>query len=237
VRRLSALVPLLLVSAALASCSRATPLCDYADGLVKSAQLAPAADAYATAERSKEGGCADDGLKHVGELRAKAGAYDAKGRAARRAGQLPAATASFRAALAIDHSDTAAAAELESLTRGPVTPAPPPSVVPVLVKGPPGRDADRGLAWLAVVLALVVFSAVLGLAVWMRANRLALDRMTASLDAAKTREEKLRAEVVRQVEAANARNEDLRAEVVRLVEAGRATIDGVDEWYGPKGDR
>jgi hypothetical protein len=218
-RRLSAFVPLLLLSAALASCSRATPLCDYADGLVKSAELTQAADAYATAEHSKEGDCADDGLKHVGELRAKASTYDAKGRAARRAGQLPAATASFRAALAIDHSDTAASAELQSLTRVSETPAPAPSVVPILVKGPPGRDAGRELAWLALVLALVVIIAVLGLAMWIQANRLALDRVAAALDAAQTR------------------NDDLRADVVRLIEVGRATPDDVDEWYGPRGDR
>ncbi|MGC4821756.1 hypothetical protein [Micromonospora sp. DT63] len=218
-RRLSALVPLLLLSAAIASCSRATPLCDYADGLVKSAQLTQAADAYATAERSDEGDCADDGLKHVGELRAKASAYVAKGRAARRAGQLPAATASFRAALAIDHSDTEAAAELQGLTSVSATPALAPSVVPILVKGPPGRDAGRGLAWLALVLTLVVIIAALGLAMWIRATRLALDRVAASLDAAKSRDD------------------DLRADVVRLIEAGRATTDDVEEWYGPGGDR
>ena len=81
-------------------------------------------DAYASAERSDEGDCADKGLTQVSTLRAQADTYDAKGRAAARAGDVPAAQASFRAALAIDRGDATASAELQRLIRNFAAPTP-----------------------------------------------------------------------------------------------------------------
>jgi uncharacterized protein HemX len=250
-RRLSACVMLLALGAALASCSRATPLCDYGDELVKSAQPAAAADAYATAARSDEGDCADDGLDRVAELRARAGTFNAKGRAAARAGQVPAAQASFRAALAIDRDDGTATAELQRLSR--TSPAPTPTASTVLISGPPGRDAGQGLAWFALIVAVAAVAAFGAL--WRLQRRQTFDAQLATVrEEAETQQQGL-ADLVAELDtlrkrldgeasAASSRTdevrravEEFRAQVLRLIEAGRAPAADVDEWFASEEER
>lgn len=163
-RRVSHWALLLVLLPALASCSRATPLCDYADGLVSVSELAGAADAYAAAQEAGEGDCAEDGLARVGDLRANAGAYVAKGRVAARAGKTAAATASFKAALAVDRSDDVAAAELQRLTRASPTPAA--AVSTVVVAGPATTRSGAGLPWIA--LAVAVLAVLASASIWRR---------------------------------------------------------------------
>jgi hypothetical protein len=158
---------LLVLLPALASCSRDTPLCGYADGLVAASELTGAADAYAAAQEADEGDCAEDGLARVGELRASAGAYVAKGRVAARAGKTAAATASFKAALAVDRSDDAAAAELQRLTRAAPTPAA--TVSTVVVAGPAAPRSGTFLPWTA--LAVAVLAVLASALIWRRCRR------------------------------------------------------------------
>ncbi|MEU8236332.1 hypothetical protein AB0C12_42640 [Actinoplanes sp. NPDC048967] len=157
---------LVILLPALASCSRATPLCDYADGLVGAAELVGAADAYAAAQEADEGDCGKDGLARVGTLRASAGTYVAKGRVAARAGKTAAATASFKAALAVDRSDDAAGLELQRLTR--VSPAPTAPVSTVVVAGPQTTRSNGDLPWIALAVALL--AALASAIVWRRSR-------------------------------------------------------------------
>jgi hypothetical protein len=172
-RGLSVGVLLLAVLPLLSSCSHDTPLCTYAESLVKDAQLAPAADAYGSALQAGEGRCADKGLDKVGKLQTDARTQDAKGRAAARAGRTGAARASFAAALKIDRTDAEATAELQRL--GSVTPGPTPSVPTVLTAEPAGNGRG-GLSWVALVIALLAVGicGYLGLAVRRRQEQIVL---------------------------------------------------------------
>ncbi|MFF5294109.1 hypothetical protein [Paractinoplanes globisporus] len=250
--RLGGCALLLALVAPVAGCSRDTPLCDYAAGLVKSGQLAQAADAYASAGSAGEGDCGDDGLNQVGKLRAQISTYNAKGRAAARAGKVPAAQASFRAALAIDHGDATALAEMQRLG---AKPAPASTASTVLVSGPPGKDAGQGLAWAALIVALLAAAA--GGALWLLHRRREYDRRIDAVrkdaEAQRQRVAELERELSGQVsgvdealsgrierEAQDARRradqvsgevEELRGEMLRLARAGRQSGADVDEWY------
>lgn len=164
---LGAYAVLFVLMPLLTSCSRATPLCGYADGLTKAAELTAAADAYAAAQRSDEGDCAKDGLDKVSKLQASAKVEDAKGRAAAQAGDIEAAKAHFRAALNIDRSDDVAAAELQRL--GAATPTPAPVVSPLIVQAPATRStASSGLSWAALAVAVSALGASVGLWLYYR---------------------------------------------------------------------
>lgn len=177
---LGAYALLLVLMPLLTSCSRATPLCGYADGLTKAAELTAAADAYAAAQRSDEGDCAKDGLDKVSKLQASAKVEDAKGRAAAQAGDIEAAKAHFRAALNIDRSDDVAAAELQRL--GATTPTPAPVISPIVVQAPATRStATSGLSWAALAIAVSALGASVGL--WLFYRRRAEAAETASSNA------------------------------------------------------
>jgi hypothetical protein len=233
-RRLCGGVLLLTLFPVLASCSRDTPLCGYADGLVKGAQVVAAADAYAAAERAGEGDCAEEGLVRVGELRASAETYNARGRAAARAGQTEAAQASFRAALTIDRGDAAATDELQRLARTDPTPAP--AVSTVLISGPAGNDAGRGIAWVALVVA--VLAAGVGVVLWRLQRRSDLaGRLSRTDRDLSIKIDALSARLNESQSAAGVRADETAktiTDLLHLIRRNPASSGEVDEWYSPR---
>lgn len=108
-----------LGAALLTGCSVSTPACDRADALAKQAKLAEAAQAYADAQRRKEGACADDGLTDVAKRQAAALSAVARGQAAETARDPRAAEREYRAALALDPGNGRATTGLLRVTRRP----------------------------------------------------------------------------------------------------------------------
>lgn len=166
----TSVVLLLIMVAGLSACSRSTPLCAYGDALAKQANLTPASDAYAEAERNGEGDCADDGLEKVTKDLAAVKAGDAKGRAALRAGDTAAAKAAFEDALKTDRGDAVATVELQRL--GAVVPSAPATPPPLVVTA--ARPSST-LAWIGIALALVMAVLTAAFWWWMRRRVRAVD--------------------------------------------------------------
>ncbi|MDG4810986.1 hypothetical protein O7634_29865 [Micromonospora sp. WMMD1120] len=142
---------LLLLALTASGCGRDRSLCEYANGLVTDARLTEAANAYAAAQRSGEGRCADTGADKVADLRRDVTKHVAAGRAALAAGDKAKARSAYEAALAVDRGDETARGEL--LLLGQATPAPP---VPTLVvqEVPAKRDRPSVFTWLALATAV-----------------------------------------------------------------------------------
>jgi hypothetical protein len=119
-RRVVAVVLCALVGGhLLTGCAGPTPSCDRATTLAKQAKLAEAAEAYAQAQRRKEGTCADRGLAKVTERQASALSAVARGQAAEAARDPRTAEREYRAALAADAGNGRAATGLLRVTRRP----------------------------------------------------------------------------------------------------------------------
>jgi hypothetical protein len=119
-RRVAAVVLCAVLSGPLlAGCSGPTPSCTRAAALVKQSKLAEAAQAYADAQRRKEGSCADDGLARVAKRQASALSAVARGQAAEAARDPRAAEREYKAALALDPGNGRAATGLLRVTRRP----------------------------------------------------------------------------------------------------------------------
>jgi hypothetical protein len=103
----------------LTGCAGPTPACDRAAGLAAQARLAEAAQAYAEAQRKREGTCADDGLTEVADRQAAALSAVARGQAAESARDPRAAEREYRAALALDSGNGRASTGLLRVTRRP----------------------------------------------------------------------------------------------------------------------
>ncbi|MGH3700639.1 MAG: hypothetical protein ACRDQY_14440 [Pseudonocardiaceae bacterium] len=120
-------MPLLLLVATMAGllggCSLSTPLCDEGDALVAAAQPARALEVYARAKAQGDG-CAEQGLDTASTNQRRAAEEAARGEAAERAGDSPAATAAYQAALPLDVTNTLAVAGLARLGQKPVPPPP-----------------------------------------------------------------------------------------------------------------
>jgi len=217
-------VLLLLVLAPVSSCADVTPLCDYAAALAEEAQLTEAADAYAAAQRSDEGDCAEDGIRETTERMAEARAADARGRAAKRDGDLAGARTAFRSALRIDRGDAVAAAEL--LRLGEQRPALPASAPPVVVTAQRGGPAGV-LLWIAVGVSLL--SAVVTGTLWrlQRGRLRAVEGKATCTDAAVRKVHPRLTELAGDLEKLNGRQQESQAALVReqkLLQAGAQVL-------------
>ncbi|MCW0212450.1 MAG: hypothetical protein OJJ54_03750 [Pseudonocardia sp.] len=151
------------------ACSAPTPLCDQAAALVPQGQLAQAAELYARAQTIDEGSCAGTGLGTVGERYQEAFTEAARGSAAERTGNLPAAVEAYQAALRIDAGNQAAATGLFRAGRPvPAAPAPLPQPAPSAEVAPVGWWAGN---WPVAVGAVLVALLAAALAGWFAMRR------------------------------------------------------------------
>lgn len=163
------IVPLLLfvaiMAALLAGCSLSTPLCDEGDALVAAAQPASALDVYARAKAQGDG-CAEEGLETASTKQRRAVEEAARGEVAERAGDLPAATAAYQAALGLDVTNALAVAGLARL--GQPEPVPPPPVAAQL------RDPSWWAGpWPYFLSSALVSAFLAGAVLWFLGNKLA----------------------------------------------------------------
>jgi len=120
-------VPLLLLvattAALLAGCSLSTPLCKEGGNLVAAAQPARALEVYARAQAQGDR-CAKKGLETASTNQRRSVEEAARGEAAEQVGDIPAATAAYQAALALDVTNALAITGLARI--GQPEPVPPP---------------------------------------------------------------------------------------------------------------
>ncbi len=180
------LLPLLLLVATMAAvlggCSLSTPLCDEGDSLVAAAQPARALEVYARAKAQGDG-CAEQGLDTASTNQRRAVEEAARGEAAERAGDIPAATAAYQTALARDVTNTLAVAGLARL--GQPKPVPPP-----VATQPPAPSWWAG-PWPYFLGSLLVWALLAGVVLWFVERRIAsglrtrLNRLENKLDTLK----------------------------------------------------
>lgn len=164
-RFLPLLLLVTLIAGLLGGCSLSTSLCDEGDTLVAAAQPARALEVYARAKAHGDG-CAEQGLGTASTHQRRAVEEAARGEAAERAGDIPAATAAYQAALPLDVTNALAIAGLARF--GQPKPVPPPSVATQ-----PSEPSWWAGPWSYFLGSLLIAALSVGAVLWFVERRIA----------------------------------------------------------------